>query len=65
MICSAVMPLIRAALTLSLLRLATARLPNLYNISQNRANRAICRGESEMTIVKFLKHTVIDLFRHL
>ena len=46
MICSAVIPLMRAALTLSLVRLATARLPNLYNISQNKAKRAICRGES-------------------
>ena len=46
MICSAVMPLMRAALTLSRVRLATARLPNLYNISQNNANRAICSGES-------------------
>jgi len=44
--CSAVIPLMSAARTLSLLRLATAMFGNRYNISENSASRAMFNAES-------------------
>lgn len=44
--CWAVIPTLNACLKLSLVRLPTTMLGNLYKRSENKANKLICKWES-------------------